>query len=148
MQPRNGWAQVTGNEIRAPRVEVRNASGSPVKYVELGWLVSDRSGQQYMAASLPASDPELYLPPGKTAKVLQDTALRFSRGGRPVDVQRMTGFVSMVEFADGKVWVPNQEDLEGNSLRRLLAPSAEEQRLMDLYKRKGLAALVEELQKY
>ncbi len=148
VQPVDGWAQVAGNEIRTPQVNVRNTSGSPVKYVELGWLVSDRSGQQYMAASLPASDPELYLPSGKTAKVLQDTALRFSRGGRPVDIQRMTGFVSMVEFADGKVWVPNQEDLERTSLQRVLAPSAEEQRLTELYKRKGLAALVEELQKY
>ena len=148
VSPLSGWAQIAGNEVRAPRVEVKNTSSSPVKYVELGWLVSDRTGRQYMAASLPASDPELYLPPGKTASVLGDTALRFSRQGQPVNVQRMTGFVSMVEFASGKVWVPNHQNLENADLLRVLAPSAEEERLTDLYRKKGLNAVIDELQKY
>ncbi len=59
----------------------------------------------------------------------------------------MTGFVSQVEFADGKVWVPNRQNLE-NPPAKVLAPSAEEQRLSDLYRRKGLDALVQELAKY
>ena len=54
-----GWAEVAGNEMRSPRIEVRNLSKKPVKYVELGWLVRDESGEQYMAASLPASGPDL-----------------------------------------------------------------------------------------
>lgn len=144
-----GWAMVSGNEARAPRISVMNRSGKPVKHVELGWLVSDSTGQQYMAASLPSSEPDLFLPAGKTAKVEQDTALRFSRNGKPMNVQSMTGFINQVEFADGKVWVPSRQSLEKEAiLQKVLPPSAEEQRLMDLYRRKGPDALIEELKKY
>jgi hypothetical protein len=148
VQPLEGWAQVSGNEASAPRVEVRNSSTRPVKYVELGWVLSDAAGRQYLAGSLPSADPALYLPPGGTARVLQDTTLRFSANGQPVDIRKMTGFVSQVEFADGKVWVPNRQNLDNALLRRVVGPSAEEQRLSDLYRRKGLDALLEELKKF
>jgi len=146
--PIQGWAMVSGNEVRAPRIQVANRSTKPIKHVELGWLVSDSSGQQYMAATLPSSDPDLYLPAGKTARVEQDTTLRFSRNGRPVNVQAMSGFISQVEFADGKIWVPSRQNLDRDVLRKVLPPSAEEQRLIDLYVRKGPDALIEELKKY
>lgn len=148
VEPLDGSAEISGGEARAPRIQVQNRSSQTVKYVEMAWMVSDPGGQQYMAASLPASDAELYLPPGKTARLLQDTELRFTRGGAPVAIQKMTGFVSQVEFADGKVWVPNRQNLENAALLNIVAPSAEEQRLTDLYRRKGLPALVEELKKF
>ena len=148
VEPMDGWAELTASGAHSPRIQVRNRSSRAVKFVELAWLVSDDKGQQYMAASLPAADPDLYLPPGKTARVVQDTELRFSRNGEPVSVRKMTGFISQVEFADGKVWVPNRQNLETTALVRVLAPSAEEQRLSDLYRKKGLAALVEELKKF
>ena len=148
VQPVQGWAQLSGNEARAPRIEVRNKSGKPVKYVELGWIVSDETGRQYMAGSLPSSEPSLYLPPGQSARVLQESTLNFSSNGQPVNVRKMTGFVNQVEFADGKVWVPNRQNLDNPVLQKVLAPSAEEQRLSSLYVRKGLEALVEELKKY
>src|SRR5208283_5254936 len=93
VEPVEGWAQLAGNEVRAPRIQVMNKSDKAVKYVELGWLVRDQKGQQYMAASLPAADPALYLPPGRTARVVQETALRVSRNGQPLSIQGMTGFV-------------------------------------------------------
>jgi hypothetical protein len=148
VEPVDGWADLSGNEAHSPRIQVRNLSSKTVRYVELAWLVSDQRGQQYVAASLPASDPDLYLPPGRTARVLQDTELHFSRNGEPVNVRKMTGFVSQVEFADGKMWVPNRQNLENAALLTVLAPSPEEQRLSDLYRKKGLQALVEELKKY
>ena len=148
VEPLEGSAEISGGEARAPRIQVQNRSSQTVKYVEMAWMVSDPGGQQYMAASLPASDAELYLPPGKTARLLQDTELLFRRGGVPVAIQKMTGFVSQVEFADGKVWVPNRQNLENAALLNIVAPSAEEQRLTDLYRRKGLTALVEELKKF
>jgi hypothetical protein len=144
----NGWAELAGSAVHSPRIQVRNRSAKPVKYVELGWLVSDQRGQQYVAATLPASDPDLFLPPGKTARLVQDTELRFSRNGEPVNIRKMTGFVSQVEFADGKLWVPNRQSLENAALLGVLAPSAEEQRLSDLYRNKGIAALIEELKKF
>jgi len=148
VEPLEGWAELAGNEAHAPRIEVRNNSNKTVKYVEVAWLVSDQKGQQYVAASLPASKPDLYLPPGKTARVLQDSELHFTRNGEPVNIRQMAGFVSQVEFADGKVWVPNRQNLESNALLRVLAPSAEEQRLSDLYRKKGLQALQDELKKF
>ena len=148
VEPVEGSAQLAGNEVRAPRIQVLNKSDKAIKYVELGWLVRDQKGQQYMAASLPAADPALYLPPGSTTRVLQETALRFSRSGQPVSIQGMTGFVSQVEFADGKVWVPNRQSLEKALPLNVLPPSNEEQRLSDLYRTKGIGSLMEELKKF
>ena len=148
VEPLSGWAMVSGNEARAPRIEVKNNSSKAVKYVELGWLVSDQSGRQYMAASLPASDANLYLPAGKSASVGQDTQLTFSRDHRPVNIRKMTGFVNQVEFADGKVWVPNRESLSRMMLDKIMPPSAEEQRLCNIYRTRGLPALIQELKKF
>jgi hypothetical protein len=148
VEPLDGSAEISGDEARAPRIQVQNRSAQTVKYVEMAWLVSDSRGQQYMAASLPASDSELYLPPSKTARLVQDTELRFTRRNQPVTIDKMTGFVSQVEFADGKVWVPNRQNLENAALLSIVAPSAEEQRLTDLYRRKGLTALIEDLKKF
>jgi hypothetical protein len=148
VEPVQGWAQISGNEARAPQIEVRNKSGKPVKYVELGWVVSDQAGRQYMAARLPSADGTLLLPPGQTAKVLQESTLNFTSNGQPVSVRKMTGFVNQVEFADGKVWVPNRQNLGDPVLLKTLAPSAEEQRLSELYRHKGIDALVEELKKF
>ncbi len=147
--PVEGWARISGNEARAPRIEVRNRSNAPVRHVEIGWVVEERGGQRFLAGSVPASDPGLYLPPGRTGRVLQDTALRFtSSAGKPVYIQGMTGFVSQVEFSDGKIWVPNRRDLSDARLLRLLAPSPEEQRLTDLYRKKGLEAVIAELSNF
>ena len=142
-----GWAEVAGNQMRSPRIEVRNLSSKPVKYVELGWLVRDESGEQYMAASLPASGPDLYLPAGRTTQVIQDKVLDLSRGGRPLKIQGMTGFVSQVQFADGQIWVPSRQNLDEPTLRKVLPPSLEEQRLTDIYRTKGPEALLLELKR-
>jgi len=140
----DGWAEVAGNEVRTPTIQVQNRSARAVRYVEIGWIVKDREGHEFLAGSVPAAEGDLLLPPGKTGRVLQDTALRFSRGAsEPVAIASMTGFVSNVEFANGRVWVPSRASLPA------MAPSSpEEQRLADMYRTKGLAALIEELRKY
>ena len=148
VQALSGWAMVSGNEARSPRIEVRNDSAKAVKYVELGWLVSDQNGRQYMAASLPASDANLFLPAGKSASVGQDTQLTFTHDHKPLNIRKMTGFVSQVEFVDGKVWVPNRESLAKASLDHVVPPSAEEQRLCNIYVRQGLNGLIQELKKF
>jgi hypothetical protein len=148
VKPVEGWAAIAGNEARSPRIEVINQSGKPVRYVEIGWLVKDKQGQEYAAGSVPASEPAMLLPAGRGASLLQDTALKFSRAGRPIEIESMTGFVSQVEFADGHVWVPSRQDLISSPLLRILAPSPEEQRLADIYSKKGLAALTAELSRY
>lgn len=140
----DGWAEVAGNEARTPTIQVQNRSTRPVRYVEIGWIVKDREGHEFLAGSVPAAESDLLLPPGKTGRVLQDTALRFSRSaGEPVAIASMTGFVSNVEFANGRVWVPSRA-----SLPPAASSSPEEQRLADMYRTKGLSAVVEELRKY
>lgn len=149
VQPVDGWAEIAGNEARAPRIHVVNRSSRPVRYVEIGWIVRDRQGREFLAASVPASDRDMLLPPGRTGRVLQDTALRFSQpAGEPLIIDGMTGFVSQVEYDNGTVWIPNRASLQNALLLRLLAPSPEEQRLTDLYRKKGLPALIEELKTF
>jgi hypothetical protein len=152
VEPVDGWAEIAGNEARNPRIDVRNLSSRQVRSVEIDWIVTDRQGKQYMAGSVPASGPEFNLKAGSTSRVLQDTALRFARlsndGGAPVSIAGMTGFVGQVEFADGKVWIPNRESLANAQLLGILEPSPEEQRLTDLYRKKGPKALADELNKF
>jgi hypothetical protein len=148
VQPLEGWAAISGNEARSPQIEVVNNSGKPVRYVEIGWLVKDKQGQEYLAGSVPASESTMILPAGQRTRLQQDTALKFSRAGRPVEIDGMTAYVSQVEFADGHVWVPSRRDLDSSPLLRVTAPSPEEQRLADIYAKKGLGALVAELNRY
>jgi len=148
VQPVEGWAEIAGNEARSPQIEIVNQSGKPVRYVEIGWMVKDKEGREYLAGSVPGSSSAMLLPAGQHSRLLPDTTLKFSRTGKPVEIQGMTGFVSQVEFADGKVWVPSREDLNSSPLLRIMAPSPEEQRLADIYSKKGLSALVAELNRY
>ena len=143
-----GWAGIFGNEAHAPRIEVLNRSNKAVRYVEIGWAVKDKDGNEYLAGSVPGSPASMLLAAGQKTSLLPDTTLKFSKGGKPVEIQSMTGFVSQVEFADGKVWVPSRETLKSSPLLRVLSPSPEEQRLSDLYAKKGLAALVADLNRY
>jgi hypothetical protein len=143
-----GSALVAGSEARTPSIEVANRSDKPVKYVELGWILTDSSGRDYMAGSLPSSDPAFTLPAHSAGKVSQENTLEFSTGGKPLSIRKVTGFVDQVEFADGKVWVPSRQDMESNPLLlQVMEPSVEEERLANLYVTKGLPAVVEELKK-
>jgi hypothetical protein len=147
VQPVQGWAEISGNEARSPEIEVINQSAKAVRYVEIGWMVKDSEGHDYLAGSVPGSSTAMLLPPGQHSRLLPDTTLKFSRTGRPVDIKGMTGFVKQVEFADGKVWVPSRDELKSSGLR-IMAPSPEEQRLADIYRNQGLAALIAELNKF
>jgi hypothetical protein len=142
----SGEAQVVGNEMRAPRLNLRNLSKREVEYIEIGWILEDRSGRQFLAGALPA---DLKLAPGAGTEVQQATSLRFnSRSGPPLAISGIKGYVSQVEFSGGGTWIPSRESLEAARLLGTLAPSAEEQRLTELYRKRGLNALVDELKKF
>ena len=64
-----------------------------------------------------------------------------------MNVHKMVGFVNQVEFADGKIWVPNRQNLDNAVLLKVLPPSAEEQRLTDIYRKRGMPALIAELRR-
>jgi len=144
-----GSAEITGSDARTPSIEVANLTDRPVKYVELGWVLTDSNGRSYMAGSLPSSDPAFSLPARGTCKVSTDNTLEFSTAGKPLSIRKVTGFVNQVEFTDGKVWVPTRQNMDSNPLLlQVMEPSVEEERLANLYVTKGLPALVDELKKY
>jgi hypothetical protein len=143
IEPMGGVAHIAGNEAHAPRIQVQNRSTRPVRYAEIGWIVQDQQGREYMAGSVPA---ELDLAPGQKTEVLQDTALRFPQ---QTAITGMTGFVNSVEYTDGRFWIPSRAELASDGrLQKLVAPSPEEQRLVQIYHKKGLKALIEELNRF
>ncbi|MBL8176246.1 MAG: hypothetical protein JNK48_16325 [Bryobacterales bacterium] len=141
-----GAARVGDSEARSPELEIRNQSRLPVKYLEIGWLVESRDGDEFFAGTVPA---DVNLASGATTRVQQDAVLKLTqRNGSPVPITAMTGFVNHVEFADGSMWIPQRQSLELDRLKKTLHPSPEEQRLSDLARRKGIQSVVEELRKH
>jgi hypothetical protein len=126
-----------------------NRSDRPIRYFEVGWIIKDRQGREYLAGSVPAADPGLRLAPGARSEVRDDSSLKFSRPqGTPLNIDGLTGFVSQVEFSDGAIWIPSRSALADPRLQRVVGPSPEEQRLAELYRRRGLAVLINELNKF
>jgi len=139
-------AVVRGNEAVTPHFPVHNRSDREIRSVEIGWIMRDQQGREYLAGAVPA---DVRLAPGERREMTPDAVLRFSsRTGQPMSIAAMTGFVSNVEFADGQVWIPSRTSLENPQLAKVLAPSPEEDRLLQIYRRKGLKALVDELKKF
>jgi len=146
IEPLEGMARIAGNEARAPRLDVKNRSDRAVRYLEVAWILRDHSGREFLAGSVPA---DLNLAPGQHSQILENTTLKFpAQGGQPLAIDGMTGFVSSVEFSDGSLWIPSRADLGQQQLQRVIAPSAEEQRLAQIYRKKGIKALVGELNKF
>lgn len=149
VQPLGGAARIAGNEVRGPAIEVKNTSQSTVQTVDMGWIVRDERGREFVAGSIPAV---LRLAPVQTGTMTEQGTLRFSHPeGSPMIIGALMAFVNDVEFADGKLWIPSRTDIDQATsdplLRRALATSPEQQRLAEIYRRKGIAGLQEELRK-
>lgn len=140
-----GAARVSGDQARAPHLEIRNREQKAIRHLEIGLALKDTNGQEFYAATVPYDEP--LAAQGKAA--LKDTATLRARntGGSRLVIEGMSGFVNNVEYADGGYWIPSRADLTEGRLSRLVPPSPEEQRLITLYKRKGLQGLIEELKK-
>ena len=142
IEPLSGVARITGNEAVVPQFEIRNKSDRWVKHFEMGLIVRDRQGREFLAGSAPA-DPSLA--PGQRSQVTQETALRFT--GAPT-VDSISGVVTSVEFNDGQFWIPSRAAIAGDPrLRSVIPPSPEEQRLMQIYRKHGLPGVIEELKR-
>lgn len=129
----NGAARLAGAEARAPRFDVVNRSGRTVKFVEVYWLLRSQSGQLLPAGTLPA---EVLLKPGERSTVSRSGALRLSQR-----IDGLTGFLNAVEFENGEMWVPPRAD--GGPMAAAI--SGEERRLAELYRRRGLDAVIAQL---
>jgi len=130
----SGSAKLTATEARLPHIEVQNRSKRSIRYLELGWLVRDSQGRELLAGTLPA---ELSLNPGQRSAIHKESALRFPR-----PVSALAAYPAVVEFDNGEIWVPSREALRDPRLEQVLPPSGEEQRLAELYRRKGLEAVI------
>ncbi|HYZ84652.1 MAG TPA: hypothetical protein VE621_09630 [Bryobacteraceae bacterium] len=136
---RDGSAGLNGEEVRRPRMSLANMTTKPLRSMEIGWMVRDSRGRSYLAGSIPVEVP--VGPRGKTT-VIQDAVFRFAQpGGQPISVESLTGFVSNVEYQDGQVWIPER-------IAKIPNPSPEEQRLAELYRKRGIQAVIEELRKF
>ncbi len=149
VQPLSGAAQVAGNEVRAPRVDIRNVSKLHVMSVAMGWIVRDDHGTDFVAGALTSRSP---IGPVQTSSISESGTLRFSLPtGQPMIIDRLMTFVNDVEFADGSLWIPSRDDIDAATqdvtLRRELATSPEEQRLASIYRRDGTAGLKKELKR-
>jgi hypothetical protein len=149
VQPLSGAARVAGNEVRAPAIEVKNTSQKTVQSIDMGWIVRDERGGEFVAGSMPAA---LHLAPVQTGTMTEQGTLRFSHPtGQPMMIGALMAFVNDVEFADGKLWIPSRTDIDQATsdplLRRALTTSPEQQRLAEIYRRKGITGLQEELRK-
>lgn len=129
----NGSARLAGAEARSPKFDLLNRSGRTIKFVEVYWLLKSQSGQLAPAGSLPT---ELTLKPGERSTVSRSGSLRM---GQPI--AGLTGFVNAVEFENGEMWVPPRPG-EGPMASAI---SGEERRLAELYRRKGLEAVIQQL---
>ena len=141
----NSVGRVAGNEARLPHVELRNRSDRAVRYLEIAMLVSDTQGRRVVAGAVPG---DVNLAPGQKGTVEQHNSLRINTGGTAMKIAGLSGFVSQVQFADGTVWIPSRAALDDPALRSVMNVSPEEQRLTELYRRRGLPALVQELKKF
>ena len=132
----SGSARVERNEARMPHIAVANRSKRAVRSFEVGWLVRDPDGRQYPAGSALADVP---LMPGGQGTLARESVMRFSRPGEgPLAIAGLSAYLSAVEFEDGAVWVPERD-----------APvlSGEMQRLAELYRRKGVESVLEQLRR-
>ena len=147
-----GSAVVAGRTARSPEVTVVNRSSKAVKYFELGWVIDDARGRRYAVGSLPAPDLPIRLAPGEAIVTSADRRFSFRSVGDGENsnflVEGMRGFITQVQFEDGSIWIPSRENLRQANLLALLPTSPEEQRLANLYRRLGLAALIKELGRY
>jgi hypothetical protein len=139
IQTDSGMVRISDNEARSPRILVRNRSDRAVRGIEVGWLVKDIRGREFVSGGMPV---QLELQPRQRTTVVQDITLRFTQpGGASIPIQEMSASVTSVEFSDGTMWVPERS-------ARWPTPSPEEQRLAELYRKRGIDALVSELNRF
>ncbi len=149
VSPMGGSVQITGGDVSAPHIDVKNDSQKTVRSIEVGWIVRDEQGKEYLAGSIPMV---MQLKPVETGTLSDPATLHFFQAaGQPVAIGALTAFVSDVEFTDGDHWIPSRADItaatKNPALRRALSDSPEQERLADIYRRKGISGLTTELKR-
>jgi hypothetical protein len=139
-------ARAAENRLQILELAFENRDRREVKSVELGLLVKDAEGREYSAGALPMP---LDMKAGGKSVAKPTASITLNRSqGLPLKIESLTGFIQQVEFVNGDVWVPSSAFRDEARLTKLLPGSLEQQRLSEIYRRRGLAALVEELNRW
>lgn len=135
-----------GAELRIPEIRVNNQVDRDIRFVEYMLLARDAQGRLLAAGSLPSP---VSLKAKQQGTLRGNISLEISRlEGAPMEVTSLTGVLQRVEYANGDVWIPSFEGLEAAGVRGNLPPSFELQRLGDIYRKKNIGALLEELKRF
>jgi hypothetical protein len=145
----NGAAKIYRNEVRAGEMGLRNRTMKTVQTIDVGWILRDDRGQGFMAGSLPA---KIQIGPVQNAVYQQTGVFRVSRlSGSPILVDGVAVFVNDVQFDNGDVWVPSRSDIAeadlDPALKSAIAKSPEQQKLAEIYRKRGFNALCDELRR-
>ena len=81
----DGMVRIADNEARSPRLFVRNTTSRPVRALEMGWVVKDDRGREFVAGSIPVDVP---LAPRQKTTLVQDVTFKFTQAGRRADRYR------------------------------------------------------------
>lgn len=144
-----GSVRIANGDVLAPHLNVKNESQKTVRSIEVGWIVRDEQGREYLAGSMPMV---MRLNPVGTGSLDEASTIHFYQAaGQPVAMSSLTAYVSDVEFMDGNHWIPSRADIasatKNPALRRALFDSPEQQRLSEIYRRKGISGLTSELKR-
>lgn len=140
-----GAVRIAGDEAKAPQLQIRNRDSRAIRHVEIGLALRDAAGREFLAGTVPHDEP---LAAKDSAQMREEATLRVrNRVGTPILIEDMAGFINHVEFADGGYWIPSRSDMADSRIAKLLPPSPEEQRLMQVYRKRGLQGLIEEIRK-
>lgn len=145
-----GTALVTGSVSDAPRLRLRNRAAQAVRHFELGWLVRDESGVLYSAGAAPVDGAPSLMSPGSVfmTSARRSFALRPAGSGRAAAWTGMSAYLRSAQLADGSVWIPSRSALAASELLDVVPVSAEEERLSRLYRERGPAAVIAELDRF
>jgi hypothetical protein len=136
----------SNGEIRIPEITVASKTDRDVRFVEYMLLARDAKGRLLPAGNLPST---MNLRGREKAAMRSNVSLQISRlRGEAVDVQELMGVLSRVEFSNGDVWIPSRRGLDQLGLTKDLPASMELQRLGDIYRKKDLPGLLEELARF
>lgn len=127
VQIMNGAAEQAERDVLSPRFRLKNRSQRRIRFIELGW-----NAQGGFGGALSSS---VDIGPGESREIDQSVTLKF-----PAPAAALKAYVSSVEYGDGSVWIPSRHIV--------MQISPEEQRLSEIYRKKGLDALVLELRKF
>src|SRR3954454_8138358 len=77
-----GLVRIADNEARSPRLHLRSQADRPIRGLEIGWMVKDGNGREFVSGAVPV---EVNLQPHSRTTMVQDVTYRFTQpGGNPI----------------------------------------------------------------